>query len=296
MLRHQANHYSIIGDVQDFPELTSVLETNSPEPSTFKRDYKALFEIDNIRDQVIGNRSYTFSTCFLAREKSASTWLQLLSDASDNYRIALKSLMDLQGDFGGYLSHQEIVAATGLKERDVSWIMRNIDNLEISQIVHTLEGNALSRITSGTLLNMNYRDLVNAQSILVLTRQEPRSIEMLNILQDNKQLVEDDLTDKYESAIPVQRTINSLMSIGLIRQKGRTNEGIYELTPLKGNEKFIDDVLAVAAHSRHVIDPDYDITKSLDEQYSGMDEEKFKRGTEQLQLDYFKEAEEELRK
>jgi hypothetical protein len=291
LLKEQANHYSIISGVQDFPELKSELEATSPERGTFRRDYDALFEIDTIREHEIRNRLYTFSTTFLMGEKSEATWLQLLSDASDNYRIALKSLMELQGEYGGFISHQEIVAATGLKARDVSWIMRNIDNLGVSQIVHTLDmENALSRITSGTLLGMNYLEYNNAQSILILTRQVPESVEMLNILKDKKELIEDDLTDKYGSAVPVQRTINSLGLIGLIRQKGAINEGIYELTPLKYNERYISDVLAVAARSRHVTDPDYDITNLLEEQYRGMDEEKFRRGTEQLKIDYFEDA------
>ena len=230
-------------------------------------------------------------------EKSKTTWMQLLSDASDNYRVSLNALMDLQGEYGGFISHQEIVAATGLKARDVNWLMRNVDNLGISQIVHTLDiGNALSRITSGTLLNMNYRDLNNAQSILVLTRQEPKSVDMLNILLDKKELIEDDLTDRYGDAIPVHKTINSLVSIGLIRQKGTINEGIYELTPMKGNERFISDVLAVAARSRHVTDPEFDITNLLEEQYRGMDEAKWQRGSEQLKIDYFKEKEDEFRR
>jgi len=295
LLQEQANHYGIIGSVQDFPKLRSELEANPPEPSTFRRDYNALNEIDIIREQEIRGRPYTFSTSFITGEKSKTTWLQLLSDASDSYRIALNALMELQGEYGGFISHQEIVAATGLKAREVNWLMRNVDNLGISQIVHTLDiGNALSRITSGTLLSMNYRDLNNAQSILVLTRQEPKSVNMLNILLSKRELVEDDLTDRYGDAIPVHKTINSLASIGLIRQKGTINEGIYELTPLKGNERFIEDVIAIAARSRHVTEPEFDITNLLNEQYKGMDEAKWRRGTEQLKLDFFKEKSIEL--
>lgn len=212
----------------------------------------------------------------------------MLSDASDGYRVALKELMELQGEYGGFISHQEAVVATRKNDREVSWIMRNVDDLGIAQMVRTLDGNALSRITSGTLLNMNYRDLNNAQSILVLTRQVPESSEILNILKNKKELIEDDLTEKY-GAMPVQRTIFKLEFAGLIRQRG-INEGVWELTPQKGNERFIEDVLTVRARSRHVLSPDYDVTNLLEESFKNMDEEKFRRGTEQLKLDYFREA------
>jgi hypothetical protein len=273
-----------------------VLEESAPENTTFGRDYNALYEIDNIREQEIRNRLYTFSTSFLTGTKSETVWLQLLSDASDNYRIALKSLMDLQGEYGGFISHQEIVSSTGLKARDAAWIMRNVNNLGIAQMVHTLDmGNALSRITSGTLLGMNYLELNNAQSILVLTRQVPEAVEMLNILQTKKELIEDDLIDKYGSAIPVHKTLNSLELIGLIRQRGAINEGIYELTPLRDNDRFISDILAIAAHSRHVTEPEYDISNMLEDQFANMDEDRFRRGSEQLKLDLFEAAVDESR-
>lgn len=296
LLEEQSNHYSIIGGVQDFPELTSVLETNSKQQQYFSRDYNALKEIVVIREQEIRGRSYTFSSHFLAGDKSTSIWLQLLEDVSDSYRIALKSLMDLLGDLGGFVSHHEIVDATGLKAREVNYLMRNIDNLGISQRTHTLDmEDALSRITSGTLLGMNYHDLNNAQSLLVLMRQVPEAVEMLNLLQSNGILVEDELTEKFDSVVPVQKTRNSLSSIGLIKPD-KIYEGIWELTPNKGNDKFISDVLAVTAHSRHVLPPDLDLTNILEDQFKNMDQEKFRRGAEQLKLDAFSIAVDESKK
>jgi hypothetical protein len=297
LFQEQSNHYSILGGVQDFPELKYVLEETAPNQPNFNRDYNALQEIDNIREQEIRNRLYTFSTSFLAGTKSEAIWLSLLSDASDNYRTALKDLMDLQGELGGFISYQEIVSSTGKKAREVAWIMRNVNDLGIAKMVRTLDlENALSRITSGTLLGMNYRELNNAQSILVLTRQVPESMDMLNILQTKQELNEGDLIDKYMDARPVYKTLNSLKDIGLIKQRGVIDDGIYELTPCKDNVKFISDVLAVAARSRHVTEPDYDLINILEEQYKGIDEASWRRGTEQLRLDYFKEAEIEIKK
>lgn len=288
LLHQQEYHYRILGAVQDFPKRKSELANECSQQDKFNRDYDALSEVDIIREREVKGIPYAFATGFLAGEKSAATWMQLLSDASDGYRVALKELMELQGEYGGFISHQEAVVATRKNDREVSWIMRNVDDLGIAQMVRTLDGNALSRITSGTLLNMNYRDLNNAQSILVLTRQVPESSEILNILKNKKELIEDDLTEKY-GAMPVQRTIFKLEFAGLIRQRG-INEGVWELTPQKGNERFIEDVLTVRARSRHVLSPDYDVTNLLEESFKNMDEEKFRRGTEQLKLDYFREA------
>lgn len=293
LLYHQGYHYRILGAVQDFPKPKSELSNACNQRIKFNTDYGALSEVDIIREREVKGIPYTFATGFLAGEKSAATWMQLLSDASDGYRVALKELMELQGEYGGFISHQEIVVATRKKDREISWIMRNVDDLGIAQMVRTLDGNALSRITSGTLLNMNYRDLNNAQSILVLTRQVPEAAEILNRFKNKKELVEDDLTEEY-GAMPVQRTIYKLEFAGLIRQKG-INEGIWELTPQKGNERFLEDVLTVRARSRHVLDPDYDVTNLLENSFKNMDEEKFRRGTEQLKFDYFKETVDEVR-
>ncbi|MCX6677233.1 MAG: hypothetical protein NTU95_04725 [Methanothrix sp.] len=293
LFHQQEYHYRILGAVQDFPKPKSELANACDQHDKFNRDYGALSEVDIIREREVKGIPYTFATGFVAGEKSAATWMQLLSDASDGYRVALKELMELQGEYGGFISHQEIVVATRKKDREISWIMRNVDDLGIAQMVRTLDGNALSRITSGTLLNMNYRDLNNAQSILVLTRQVPEAAEILNRFKNKKELVEDDLTEEY-GAMPVQRTIYKLEFAGLIRQKG-INEGLWELTPQKGNERFLEDVLTVRARSRHVLDPDYDVTNLLEESFKNMDEEKFRRGTEQLKLDYFKETVDEVR-
>lgn len=287
LMQEQANHYGVIGGVQDFPELTSVLEANSAQPQYFNRDYTALKEIGIVREQEVRGRAYTFSTCFLAGKQSATIWMQLLDSASDSYRTALKSLMDLQGEFGGFISYQEIMEATKLKAREAQWLMRNISNVGIAQQTHTLDmEDALSRITNGTLLGLNYHDLNNAQSILVLIRQVPEAADMLNMLQIKSELIEDDLVDKYGSAIPVQKTRNSLATIGLIKPD-RLYEGVWQLTPDKGNDKFISDVLAVAAHSRHVLTPDYDIANILEDKFVGMDKERIRRGTEQLSLEVF---------
>lgn len=285
LFEEQANHYEIIGGVQDFPELTSALAANAPQRHNFGRDYVALIEIDAIRRHEIRGREFTFSRSFLTGDQSMEAWSQVL-EAADNVRIALRSLMVLQGEYGGFISTPEIVEATGWKPRAVNQLMRHINTLGISRRVRTLDmEDALSRVTSGTLLNMNYLELNNAESILVLIRHVPEAVDMLNLLVNNKELIEDDLVDKYESAVPVQKTRNSLVSIGLIKQD-RIYEGVWELTPNRGNDKFILDVLAVCANSRHVLPPNYDIPNIYSDQFKKIGPDDVQKEVKQMKLDF----------
>ena len=219
LFEEQANHYIITSEVQDFPILTCRLEANIPllHQHNFTRDYSALMEIDAIRAQEVRGRNFTFSRSFLIGEKSSVTWLQVLEETTDNVRIALRSLLELQGNYGGFISKQEIMKATNWKERYVSQLMRYVNYLGIVKRAHTLDmKDALSRITSGTLLNLNYRELDNAESILILARDVPETIDIMNKLQKEKEVGEDDLIDEFNS-IAVQQVKNSLEKIGLIK-------------------------------------------------------------------------------
>lgn len=287
----QANHYGIVGMVQDFPELTSNLETNAKQHGSFKIDYQALIEIDAIRSQNIRGQNFTFSRGFLTEEKSSAAWAQVLEE-SDNIRIALKSLMDLQGDYGGFISHPEIIKATGWNSRAVSRLMRHVNYLGISRITHTLEmKDALTRSISGTLLNLNYHDLENAQSILALTREVPETVDILNKFIGGKELSEDELMEEFDNTA-VQQVKNSLKMIRLIK-KDKLNDGFWELVPFRGNDKFINDVLAVVAHSRRALPPDYDITNHLEDQFKKVDEEGLRKRTEQMKFDFFEKIKDE---
>ena len=289
LFQEQANHYGIIGMVQDFPELTSKLEESALNPSKFQRDRQALTEIDAIRSQVIRGRNFTFSRSFLAGKKAETSWLQALEDEADNIRVAVKALMDLQGQYGGFISHEEIVKATGWNSRQVTRLMRHVDYLGISQATHTLEmKDALSRATSGTLLNMNYHELDNAQAILVLTREVPETVAILNMLQKNKEISEEDLMDEFDN-IGVQIARNSLKKIGLITKDG-LSEGNWRLAPFRGNDRFINDVLAVTAKSWHVLEPDYAITNCLAEPFKKVSESEFQiKNLEQMKLDFYED-------
>lgn len=196
--------------------------------------------------------------------------------------------MDLQGEYGGFISHEEIVKATGWNSRQVTRLMRHVDYLGISQATHTLEmEDALSRVTSGTLLNMNHLELDNAQAILVLTRTVPETVDMLTILQREREVNEEDLMDEFNESLSVQKVRNSLKKIGLITIDG-LSDGVWELTPLRGNDKFINDVLAVCANSRHVLDPDFDITNCIAEPFKKVSESEFQtKNLEQMKLDFF---------
>ncbi|VVB64920.1 Uncharacterised protein [uncultured archaeon] len=296
LFEEQANHYNIVSHVQDIPWLTSELEANTPHQyqHNFFRDYSALVEIDAIRAQEVRGRNFTFSRSFLTGEKSAATWLNVLEEATDNIRTALKSLLEIQNVYGGFISKQEIMKATNWKERDVGQLMRYVDYLGIVKRAHTLDmKDALSRITSGTLLNLNYRELDNAEAILVLAREVPETIDIMNLLQKKKEVSEDDLIDEFNS-IAVQQVKNSLEKIGLIKP-GRFYDGIWELVPLMDNDRFITDVLTVCANSRQVLPSDYDITNQLADDYKKVDRDELHKKVEQMKLSFFDKTYEEIK-
>jgi len=285
LYQEQINHFDIIRNIQDFPELTFEIQSNSPHPKSFERDFNALEEIDVIRSQTINNRDFTFAKTFLTGEQSSEAWLKVLETA-DNVRTGLKALMDIQGDFGGFISHSEIVQSTGWNSRAVNRLMRTINNIGISDKTYTLDmEDALSRPTSGTLLNMNYHELNNAQAILVLTRSVPTSIDILYKLQKQSKLSEEELMDEF-GINSVQKVRNILQTIGVI-SKEALQEGILERVSFRGNKQFLSDVLAVSANSRHVLDPDYDVNKKLEPMFNKIDEDRLQRESKQISLEFY---------
>ena len=284
LYREQINHFNIIHNIQDFPELKSELESNSTAPLSFDRDYGSLEEIDVIRSQSVGNREYTFAKTFLTGKQSLDAWLKVL-DTTNNVRMGLKELMDIQGDFGGFISYSEIVQCTGWNPRAVNRLMRTIDNIGISDRTYTLDlKDALSRSTEGTLFNMNYHELNNAHEILLLTRRVPESIEILYRLQKQSEASEEELMDEF-GINTVQIVRNTLKQMGVI-SKEAVYEGSLKLVSFRGNEQFLSDVLTVSAHSRHVIDPDYDIDKKIEPTFNRFDENMLRNDSKQIQLDF----------
>jgi hypothetical protein len=290
----QKNHFNIIHSVQDFPELTSVLETNAPNPGDFPRDLSALQSIDVILPYNIGGRPFTFSQTYISGEKSFKTWEAVL-ESVDNVRIGLRELLVIQGDMGGYITQTEISEITGMPPRIVNRLIRNISNMGLALKTRTLQmGDALSRPTSGTLLNMNYYEYNNATDILRLIRSVPDSRSILETLRRHGTLSEDDLLDEYEVSI-VQSVRNTLDGMGLI-SKEPLSDGILVIAPNKNGQKFLFDVLAVAANSRIITDPDYDIKNKLSAMFEKVDEDKLNKVTGQLTFDFFKAQEDELRR
>ena len=290
LYEEQINHFHIIKKVQDFPELTNVISSDAPKSMNFDRDYHALNEIDAIRPYAIKGREYTFSKHFMAGANSIDTWETVL-DTTDQFRIGIKAIMDLQGDFGGFISHSELVQSTKLNSRAANRLIRAIDTIGISRRTHTLEmEDALSRPTAGTLLNMGYTELNNAQSALVLTRSVPDATTMLNMLNTKLTLNEDELIEEF-GIISVQKVRNTLESIGVIKRED-SYDGVMNLVPFKGNEKFLSDVLAVSARSRHILDSDDVIDDDLVTVFKDIPESKMKALTEQVTFDYFNNIEE----
>jgi len=294
IFNQQKNHFSIIHSIQDFPELTSVLETKSPNHADFTRDLSALESVDIIRPYNIGGRPYTFSKTYISGEKSFKTWETILESA-ETVRTGLRELLVIQGDMGGYITQTDISEITGMNQRLVNRLIRNISNMGLAQKTRTFQmEDALSRPTSGTLLNMNYYEFNNATDTLRLIRSVPDSRTILERLRQQNTLSEDVLLDEYEVSV-VQSVRNTLDSVGLIN-KDELSEGILHISPNKNGERFLFDVLAVAANSRIITEPDYDIKNKLSSMFEKVNENKLDQVTGQLTFDFFKAQEDELRR
>jgi hypothetical protein len=294
LYQEQQNHFGIINRVQDFPELTDTLEANASCRSLFARDYGALESIDVIRSYSVTGRNFTFAKSYITGDKSLETW-QTILDTTDIVRVGLRDLLVLQGEFGGFITQNEIAEATGMNQRIVNRLIRHIDNMGLAQKTRTLQmEDALSRPTSGTLLNMNYYEYNNAAATLCLVRSVPDSIAILAKLERLGVLKEDELIDEFEIPV-VQQVRNTLDLIGLI-SKDAQSEGIIQIAPNKNGKEFLSDVLTVAAKSRKVTDPNYDIKNILVSRFEKIDDNKLAEEAIQLKLDFFKVEAEESRK
>jgi len=294
IFEQQKNHFDIIHRVQDFPELTTVLETNAPNPGDFQRDISALQSIDVVLPYTIGGRPFTFAKTYISGEKSFKTWEAILESA-DTVRMGMRELLVMQGEMGGFITEPEISEITGMHPRVVNRLIRNIHNMGLAQRTRTIQmGDALIRPTSGTLLGMNYYEYNSATDILRLIRSVPDSLSILEKLRKENTISEDDLLDEYEVSV-VQVARNTLDGIGLI-SKEPLSDGILQIAPNKDGEKFLFDVLAVAANSRIITDPDYDIKNKLSAMFDKVDEDKLEKVTQQVTFDFFKAQEDEIRR
>jgi hypothetical protein len=131
---------------------------------------------------------------------------------------------------------------------------------------------------------MNYHELNNAHEILFLTRRVPESINIIYRLQKQSEASEEELMDEFGIST-VQIVRNTLQQIGVI-SKEAVYEGSLKLVSFRGNEQFLSDVLAVSAHSRHVIAPDYDLDKKIGPTFDRFDENMLQKQSKQIQLDF----------
>lgn len=257
----QINQFTILNDVQFFPELKTELEVNASNPTYFDRDYTALEDIDVIRSRQVKGREFTLSKSYLIGDRSENVWETVL-DTGDVGRQGLKHLMDKIGELGGYASMSELSSMSSLSPRITNRLIRSIDKLGLAQRVPNIDfDDGLSRDTSGTKLNSNYKDLTNAQSILLLTRSYPEAVPILYKLQEYGNINEDELIDEFDPAT-VSKVIHILIKIGVIRPKS-LDEDTYEIVPNKECEDFLFDVLSVSANTRRILGDEISIQSTL---------------------------------
>lgn len=289
----QINHFEIIHNVQDFPQLKSQLEADSSVHTYFNRDYSALEEIDVIRSHNVGGREYSFAKTYITGEKSFDTWLSVL-ETSDPIRMGFRELLVLTGELGGFVTLSEIAEATGKDIRIANRLIRHVDNLGLAQRTHNLQlETALCRPTSGTLLNMNYTELSNAPAILSLIRSEPCAVKVLQDLHDNRILDEDELISKY-GMDSVQKIVNTLEPIGIVSSDA-LREAKLEVVRNRGIRCYLSDVLAIAANTRKIIDPEYDLSGRLKGMIEDMNEDTVHKTVIQAKLDYYHEKINEIK-
>ena len=293
--QHQINQFTILNDVQFFPELKTELEVNASNPSYFNRDYIALEDIDVIRSRHVRGREFTLSKSYLTGEKSENVWETIL-DTSDVGRQGLKHLMDKIGELGGYASMSELSAMSSLNPRITHRLIRSIDKLGLAQRVPNIDfDDGLSRATSGTKLNSNYTELSNAQSILILTRNTPEAIYILNKLQINGTVNEDELIEEFDPA-SVSKVIHIIEKIGVIRPLRSSEEDTYEIVPNKECDEFLSDVLSVSANTRRILGDEIPIQRTLEDYFKGYDDERMKKEAKKIEDDFTKVIDDEKRK
>lgn len=291
----QINQFTILNNVQHFPELKTELEINASNPLNFDRDYTALEDIDIIRSRQVRGREFTLSKHYLTGERSEKVWETVL-DTADAGRIGLKHLMDKIGELGGYASMSELSSMSSLGAKKTNRLIRRINTLGLAQRVPNIDfDDGLSRATSGTKLNSNYKELSNAQSILLLTRSYQEAIPILYKLQKRGSINEDELIEEFDPAT-VSKVIHMLNKIGAIRPLKSSNDDTYEIVPYKECDEFLADVLAVSANTRRILGDEISIQRTLEEYFKNYDDEKMKSDTEKIIQEFTLEIDHETRK
>lgn len=293
--QQQINQFTILNNVQFFPELKTELEVNASNQLNFNRDYVALEDIDVIRSRQVKGREFTLSKSYLTGDRSEKVWETVL-DTGDVGRQGLKHLMDKIGELGGYATMSELSSMSSLNPRMTHRLIRSIDKLGLAQRVPNIDfDDGLSRATSGTKLNSNYIELNNAQSILVLTRNTPEAVYILNKLQTNGTLNEDELIEEFDPA-SVSKVIHIIDKIGVIRPIKSSDEDTYEIVPNKECDEFLSDVLSISANTRRILGDEISIQRTLEDYFKDYDDERMKKEAKKVEDDFTDEIYKEKRR
>jgi len=289
LFNQQINQFGILGTVQYFPELTSNLETDARNSQYFERDYKALSDIDVIRERAIRGRDYTLAKAYLLDNKrSYDIWATVL-ETGDNVRHGLKGLMELLGQLGGFASQSEISRMTNLNMRMVNRFIRRVDSIGLAQRSHTLDlEDALSRPID-TKLTFNYHQLNNAEMMLTLCRGVPESTEILARLEREKTIGEDSLINEFDAG-SVGKVRNSLLQIGVITEQSFDENGLWEITPNKESEDFLLEILTINADSRRVLGENIEINKTLEDCFKNVDDARLEKTAKDVEKDFLDEV------
>ncbi len=287
LFNQQINQFDILGKVQYFPELTSSLETDTKNSQYFKRDYKALSEIDVIRDRAIKGNDYTLAKAYLLdKDTSYDIWTAVL-ETGDHVRKGLKELMELLGQLGGFASQSELNRMLNSNTRMVNRLIRRVDSIGLAQRSHTAEfEDALSRPID-TRIPFNYHQLNNAETMLTLCRSVPEAAEMLEKLRKEQRIEEDGLLNEFDP-ISVGKVRNYLSKIGVITEKGIESD-LWEIAPDKESIEFLSEVLTIVANSRKVLGEDIEINRKLEDFFKNKDENSLEKTFKDLEKDVLEE-------
>lgn len=287
LLSQQINQFGILGKVQDFPELTGSLSATPLNPETFVRDYRALTEIDVIRERSIKGRNFTLAKAYLLDDKkSYDLWATVL-DTTDNVRKGLKGLMELQGQLGGFVSQSEIIRMTNWNPRMVNRLIRRVDTLGLAQRSHTLDfEDALNRPTE-TKVALNYHKLKDAEMMLTLCRSVPESVDILEKLRTERIIDEDSLISEFDP-ISVGKVRHALSQIEVIMEQ-KLSDDIWEIAPNKEGEDFLLEITTIMAKSRRILGENIEVNKKLEDFFKDVDDTRLEKTTKQVEKDFLNE-------
>lgn len=171
--------------------------------------------------------------------------------------------MVLQGDFGGYISEQDIIANLGWQPRAIYKMFRRADLLGLSKLTRTLNWeDALIRPIAGSKLTYNFTQLNGAPQILTLTRWVPDSIDILEKLYRAGSMQSDELLNEFNPST-VGKIEHLLTEIGVL-EADKINEGLWSIAKNKGCEDLLLEVNTLAAKSRRISEAKGTQTKLAD--------------------------------